>query len=428
LGIATATHTDDLVKFGVFYEIQLPFPHQEGEETRCFREALEHVELADRLGFDYMWGVEHHFLEDHALSSAPEVWLAAAAARTSRIRIGHGIACMPPGFMHPAHIAERIATLDQVSGGRVEFGTGESSSRMELEGYGVDKVTKREAYLEAVEQVCNMMVMTPYPGYDGKFFTMPCRNVVPKPVQKPHPPVWVAGKPDLAAQLGVGCLGFNVVGGKQAKILVDQYYQALAGSCIPIGHAVNANIAVLATMHCHRDAEIAKRNGENLRFFGYSIGKYYLNGSVQPGRGNSWEEFLAVKGELPDMGESPTSAIGTPAMIREHLRALRAAGVDQVLLLHQAGKLDHDANCRSLELFAREIMPEFVEDEDRREAQKAERLAPAIAAAMDRKKYLSMPDEIPYVPAYGHFSHMPTDADRLLEYSSDDTKGALGLP
>jgi alkanesulfonate monooxygenase SsuD/methylene tetrahydromethanopterin reductase-like flavin-dependent oxidoreductase (luciferase family) len=134
LGIVAATHTDGLVKFGVFYEIQLPFPHREGDEFRCFREALEHVELADRLGFDYMWGVEHHFLEDHALSSAPEVWLAAAAARTSRIRIGHGIACMPPGFMHPAYIAERIATLDQVSGGRVEFGTGESSSRMELEG------------------------------------------------------------------------------------------------------------------------------------------------------------------------------------------------------------------------------------------------------------------------------------------------------
>ena len=103
-----------------------------------FREALEHVELADRLGIQHMWAVEHHFLDDHALSSAPEVWLAAAAARTTNIRIGHGIVCMPPGFTHPARVAERIATLDQVSGGRVEFGTGESSSRMELEGFGVD--------------------------------------------------------------------------------------------------------------------------------------------------------------------------------------------------------------------------------------------------------------------------------------------------
>jgi alkanesulfonate monooxygenase SsuD/methylene tetrahydromethanopterin reductase-like flavin-dependent oxidoreductase (luciferase family) len=415
------------VKFGVFYEIQLPFPHQEGDENRCFREALEHVELADRLGFTHMWGVEHHFLEDHALSSAPEVWLAAAAARTSRIRIGHGIACMPPGFTHPAHIAERIATLDQVSNGRVEFGTGESSSRMELEGYGVDVTTKNDAYLEAVEQVCNMMVMTPYPGFEGRFFSMPCRNVVPKPVQKPHPPLWVAGKPDLAGRHGMGCLGFNVVGGRQAKIMVDQYYRTIAHECVPIGHAVNPNIAVLATMHCHRNVEVAQRNGTNLRFFGYSIGKYYLNGNVQPGRGNSWAEFEAVRSQLPDMGDSPTSAIGTPEMIRKHLRALQAAGVDQVLLLHQAGKLDHDANCQSLELFASEVMPEFVEHEDKRELDKAERLAPAIEAAMARKTYLKTLDIIPSVPAYGHFSHLPTDADRELEHTSEDTKGSLGL-
>ena len=126
------------MKFGVFYEVQLPTPHRDGDEGRMFREALEHVELADRLGIQHMWAVEHHFLDDHALSSAPEVWLAAAAARTKDIRIGHGIVCMPPGFTHPARVAERIATLDQVSGGRVEFGTGESSSRMEIEGFGVD--------------------------------------------------------------------------------------------------------------------------------------------------------------------------------------------------------------------------------------------------------------------------------------------------
>jgi alkanesulfonate monooxygenase SsuD/methylene tetrahydromethanopterin reductase-like flavin-dependent oxidoreductase (luciferase family) len=414
------------VKFGLFYELQLPAPHDEGEETRVFREALEHVELADRLGFHCMWGVEHHFLEDHALSSAPEVWLAAAAARTRDIRIGHGIVCTPPGFAHPAHIAERIATLDQVSGGRVEFGTGESSSRMELEGFGIDAATKRAAYLEALEQTCNMMTMTPYPGYEGEFFSMPCRNVVPKPAQKPHPPLWVAGKPDLAASLGMGCLGFNVVGGRQAKILVDQYYRILAEDCVPIGHAVNPNIAVLATMHCHEDGEVARRNGAHLRFFGYTIAKYYLDGNVQPGRSTTWDEFEAVRDRIPDMGDSPTSAIGTPGTIREHLRSLQAAGVDQVLLLHQGGKLDHDANCRSLELFAREVMPEFVEGEEAREAEKAERLAPAIEAALLRKQRLPMPAEIPRVPAYGRFSHMPTAEDIALETSAETT-GALGL-
>lgn len=415
------------MKFGVFYEIQLPAPHDPRDETRMFREALEHVELADRLGIHHMWAVEHHFLEDHALSSAPEVWLGAAAARTTNIRIGHGIVCMPPGFSHPARIAERIATLDQVSGGRAEFGTGESSSRMEIEGFGVDVATKREAYLEALEQTCNMMVMTPYPGFEGEHFSMPCRNVVPKPAQKPHPPLWVAGKPDVAAQHGMGCLGFNVVGGTQAKIMVDQYYKTLEDDCVPIGHAVNPNIAVLAMLHCDPDEDTARRNGENLKFFGYTIGKYYLNGRVQPGRSDSWAEFVAMKDQMRPVGESPTSAIGTPDTVREHLRALEAAGVDQVLFMHQAGELDHDANCRSLELFATEVMPEFVEYEAERHAAKAERLAPAIARAMARKRYLAPPDDIPIIEPYGRFSHYPTKEDYDLEGTTAATVGALGI-
>jgi alkanesulfonate monooxygenase SsuD/methylene tetrahydromethanopterin reductase-like flavin-dependent oxidoreductase (luciferase family) len=274
-----------------------------------------------------------------------------------------------------------------------------------------------------------MMAMTPYPGYDGEFFSMPCRNIVPKPAQRPHPPLWVAGKPDVAARHGMGCLGFNVVGGHQAKVMVDLYYRTLAEECVPIGHAVNPNIAVLATLHCDRDPDVARRNGEHLKFFGYTVGKYYLNGQVRPGAGGAWDEFLAVKDSFPEMGDSPTSAIGTPDQIRDHLRALQAAGVDQVMLMHQAGQLDHDANCRSLELFATEVMPEFVEGEDEREAAKAERLAPAIEAALARKAYLPMPDEIPAVVPYGRFSHFPTDEDRAIEAAAaaSDTLGALGV-
>jgi alkanesulfonate monooxygenase SsuD/methylene tetrahydromethanopterin reductase-like flavin-dependent oxidoreductase (luciferase family) len=417
------------MKFGVFYELQLPFPHRDEDVTRMFRETLEHVELAEQLGFHGIWGVEHHFLDDHSLSSAPEVWLAAAAARTSKIRIGHGIACVPPPFVHPARLAERVGVLDQVSQGRVEFGTGESSSRMELEGYGVDRDTKHEAYLEVLEQVCNMMTMTPYPGFDGDFFSMPCRNVVPKPAQKPHPPLWVAGKPELAARLGIGCLGFSVVGGRQAKVMVDRYYETLASSeCVPIGHSVNPQMSVLATMHCHDNGDVARDLGSNLRFFGYSVGKYYVTGAVQPGRGDSWGEFEAVRDAIPDMGDSPTSAIGTPDEIRVHLRALQAAGVDQVLILHQGGKMPFDANCESLEKFATQVMPEFVDGEDERERQKAARLEPAIEAALSRKQRMQDLDDVPVVNAYGHFSHVPTAEDLALEEgSSEETKGALGL-
>jgi alkanesulfonate monooxygenase SsuD/methylene tetrahydromethanopterin reductase-like flavin-dependent oxidoreductase (luciferase family) len=170
------------MKFGIFYEHQIPRPWDANAEHRIYREALEQVELADRIGIDYAWEVEHHFLEEYSHSSAPEVFLAACLQRTKRIRLGHGIVLMPPGYYHPARVAERIAALDLVSDGRVEFGTGELASILESGGYRVDVAEKRAAWQESVEQCLNMMVMTPYPGYEGKFFSMPCRNVVPKPL------------------------------------------------------------------------------------------------------------------------------------------------------------------------------------------------------------------------------------------------------
>lgn len=122
------------MKFGIFYEHQLPRPWSEDSEQVLIQQALEQVELADKLGFDVVWEVEHHFLEEYSHSSAPEVFLAAASQRTTDIRLGHGIIQTAPGYNHPARTAERVATLDLVSGGRVEFGSGESSSAAELEG------------------------------------------------------------------------------------------------------------------------------------------------------------------------------------------------------------------------------------------------------------------------------------------------------
>ena len=216
------------MQFGIFYEHQLPRPWTDGAEQRLFQEALEQVELADRLGLDYAWEVEHHFLEEYSHSSAPEVFLAAASQRTRRIRLGHGIVLAPPPYNHPARVAERIATLDLVSNGRVDFGTGESASRAELEGFNITPAQRREMWREAVEQIANMLVMEPYPGYIGNYFTMPCRNVVPKPVQKPHPPLWVAcSNRDtirLAARLGLGVLTFAFIDPTEAKQWIDDYY------------------------------------------------------------------------------------------------------------------------------------------------------------------------------------------------------------
>src|SRR3989442_478612 len=179
------------MQFGIFYEHQLPRPWQEDSEVRLIHEALAQVELADRLGIDYAWEVEHHFLEEYSHSSAPEVFLAACAARTERIRLGHGIVLMPPGYNHPARVAERIAMLDLVSRGRVEFGTGESASRMELEGFGVPPTEKRAMWRGAGAPGGPLVSQSPHPRLHRQECQKPPPNRLPKPGQKTHPPIWV---------------------------------------------------------------------------------------------------------------------------------------------------------------------------------------------------------------------------------------------
>src|ERR1700684_1892612 len=253
------------MKFGIFYEHQLPRPWDEGSERQLIADALDQIELADKLGIEYVWEVEHHFLEEYSHSSAPEVFLAACSQRTKNIRLGHGIVLMPPGYNHPARVAERIATLDLVSKGRVEFGTGESSALLELGGYRVPVEKKRDMWRETLEQCLNMMTMTPYPVLRDDFLECPGRNIVPKPVQKPHPPVWVACSNretiKLAARLGIGALTVAFVDPAQAKQWVDDYYRILKEECVPIGHAVNANIAMVTGFSVHRDGEEARRRG-----------------------------------------------------------------------------------------------------------------------------------------------------------------------
>lgn len=242
------------MQFGIFYEHQIPRPWKEGEEHKLFKDALEQVEVADRIGIEYVWEVEHHFLEEYSHSSAPEVFLAACSQRSKNIRLGHGIVLMPPSYNHPARVAERIATLDLISDGRVEWGTGESASRTELEGFNVPPAQKKDMWAETVRETAKMLASTPYPGYDGKYFSMPERNIVPKPLQKPHPPLWVAcsNRESIryAAKNGIGALTFAFIEPEEAKFWVDEYYTTFENECEPIGQAVNPNIAMVAGFMC----------------------------------------------------------------------------------------------------------------------------------------------------------------------------------
>jgi alkanesulfonate monooxygenase SsuD/methylene tetrahydromethanopterin reductase-like flavin-dependent oxidoreductase (luciferase family) len=422
------------MKFGIFYEHQLPKPWAEGAEQRLFQEALEQVELADRIGIDYAWEVEHHFLEEYSHSSAPEVFLAACSQRTRNIRLGHGICLSPPNYNHPARVAERVTTLDLVSNGRVDWGTGESSSLMELGGFRVPVEEKREMWREAVEQTANMMVMNPYPGFEGRYFSMPCRNVVPKPVQKPHPPIWVACSKretiHLAARCGIGALTFAFVDPAEAKQWVDDYYRILKTECVPIGHAVNANICMVSGFSIHPDREEALRRGlDGFGFFGYALGHFYIFGEHRPGHTDVWQRYLAAKDSLP---RNPARGIGTPDEVRAHLRAFADTGVDQVCFVQQGGNNRHEHICESLEIFARDILPEFKAEEAERERRKQEELAPYIAAAMARKQRMRElgPDEVPVYPALGR---QVVAQGQTAEISKDGKvadfgRGDIGVP
>jgi len=390
------------MEFGIFYEHQLPRPWTEDAEERLIRDALEQVELADRLGVGYAWEVEHHFLEEYSHSPAPEVFLAAASQRTKRIRLGHGIVLMPPAYNHPARVAERIAMLDLVSGGRVEFGTGESASRIELEGFGVSPAEKRAMWEEAVAQVALMLSRSPYPGHQGTYFSMPPRNVVPKPVQKPHPPMWLAcsSRPmiHLAARLGLGALTFAFIDVAEARHWVADYYETFKRECTPIAQAVNPTIAMVTGFMCHDDAEEAVRRGlEGFQFFGYALGHYYLFGSHVPGRTSVWEAFRG--NQIPMPGGS--GGIGTPEHVRDNLRAFEEAGVDQTVFIQQGGHNRHEHICESLELFAARVMPEFQERHEARRRRKAEELAPYVERALARRTPPPEPRQLPTVQAYG---------------------------
>src|SRR5437899_6536147 len=217
------------MKISLFLEHPVPKPWSADKERQVFQDALELVELADKVGVHCVWLTEHHFLEEYSHSSAPEIFLAAASQRTKNIRLGHGIALMPPRYNHPARVAERISTLDLISDGRVEFGTGESASEMELGGFGVPREEKKLMWEEATRECVNMMTRSPYPGYEGAYFGMPPRNVIPKPYQKPHPPLWVASSRRettmVAARLGMGSLGFAFETPEEAQERGEQYFE-----------------------------------------------------------------------------------------------------------------------------------------------------------------------------------------------------------
>jgi alkanesulfonate monooxygenase SsuD/methylene tetrahydromethanopterin reductase-like flavin-dependent oxidoreductase (luciferase family) len=252
--------------------------------------------------------------------------------------------------------------------------------------------------------------MQPYPGFNGKYFSMPHRNVVPKPLQKPHPPIWAAcsnrDSLQLAARLGIGGLTFAFVNAEEAKFWVDEYYETFKRNCTPIGQSVNPNVAMLTGFMCDRDHERAIKQGmEGANFFAYGLGHYWRDGTHIPGRTNLWSDFKKIPAtDVEKMERERKKAgmrgIGNPQHLIENFRNLEEAGVDQLIFLQQSGNYKHEQICKSLELFGAEVLPQFKQRDVRREQDKHNRLEPFIAQAQYQIEKLESMNEVPPVESY----------------------------
>jgi len=365
------------MKFGIFYELQLPRPWHANGELKLYQDALAQLEQADRLGYDFAWEVEHHFLEEYSHSPVPKAFLGAASQRTKNIRLGHGIIQLTTS--HPARVAERVAVLDLLSNGRCEFGMGESASITELEPFGRSMEDKREVFEEAVRAIFPMF-KEGGSEHHGKYFDIPLRNVVPKPVQKPHPPLWMACSQletiQRAGRNGFGALGFQFVSAEAAHAWVHAYYNAITKRREKLAdYVINPNIALVSFFMCARTDEEARRRAEGATFFQFAL-RFYGNqpGRQRPAPGtvNMWDEYNAWKRANPDQQEKALRGglIGSPETLRRKLARFETSHIDQVILLNQAGKNSHEHICESLELFAREVMPEFQSHEPAHQAWK----------------------------------------------------------
>jgi alkanesulfonate monooxygenase SsuD/methylene tetrahydromethanopterin reductase-like flavin-dependent oxidoreductase (luciferase family) len=356
------------MKFGIFYEHSVSRPWSDVSEWRAYHQALEQICLADDLGFDQVWEVEHHFLEEYSHSSAPEVFLAAAAAQTKNIHVGQGIALCLPQINHPARIAERAAALDIISNGRLEFGTGRSATWTELGGFRVKPDDTKRMWDEVIRTIPQMWTQEHF-SHDGEFFTMPDRNVLPKPIQKPHPPMWVAvSSPETAiqaAERGMGLLGVSIGTPDEYKQRVSDYRRIIKNAQ-PVGHFVNNQVNGVGWMYCgESDEEARKVGGPGSMAFMNAAAHLTGVGSVYPSPAYSAQASAVQLRNRPGDVAGPvqqSTPIGGPETVIDALRKWEEIGVDRMCFLINFDQvIPHQKILASLKRFAKEVMPAFAE-------------------------------------------------------------------
>ncbi len=360
------------MEFGLFVQAHVPRHEVEAnpggaEHARLMRE-LELAEHCDRHGFKYAWSVEHHFLEEYSHLSASEVFLPYIAARTTRIHVGSAIFNLTPPVNHPARIAERVAMLDHLSEGRFEFGTGRGSSSTEFKGFCIpDGDTTRAMFDESLREILRMWRETPY-SYQGKFFSMPERNILPKPYTKPHPPLWVAcGSPstfEKAARLGLGALCFSLGSPKDFESLIKVYKDTIRHA-EPVGAYVNDNVACVTALVCMEDRKKARQVAMSMGS-GYhtSLVFRYLDTFPRPAGVPPWPQLIPEPNaaQLEERIASGQRIVGDPDECAKAVQQYADVGCDQIIFGILASSQPQEIALQSAELFGKHVIPRFDKD------------------------------------------------------------------
>lgn len=364
------------MKFGLIYELQQQKPWVENQEHKTYHDALEQIELADRVGFDYAWEVEHHFLTEYSHSSAPEVFLAAASQRTKNIRIAQGVALLPSPFNHPIRVAERAAALDIVSNGRLDLGTGRSITEQELGGFGIDPADSRPMWEEAIQMIPKMWTNETF-SWEGDYFVVPPRQVLPKPIQKPHPPLWMAcTQPEsfrIAGSKGLGALSFGFIAPGVLEASISLYRDAIA-NCEPVGDFVNNQFAATSfACVAPTDEEAIEFGKPAAEFFQDSIGVLFIPWAKKTDAPSTYQYYVSMAqmiearqkldpnglGRFEEQWESGTLVMGSPERVRKAVEKYVESGVDQLLLMVQVGRVPHEKVMQTIRLMGEEVIPAF---------------------------------------------------------------------
>lgn len=371
------------MEFGVFHSAHVPVqPTPDAQRKAEHARLLDEVavcEAADRAGFKYAWFTEHHFLAEYSHISASEVMMGFCAARTTRIHLGSGIWNLTPPVNPPARVAERVAMMDHLSEGRFEFGTGRGSSSTEFKGFMIpDGETTRAMHDEALPEILRMFKETSY-SYDGEWFSMPERNVLPKPWSQPHPPLWIAcGNPstfEKAARLGMGALCFTI-GPPDVLAPLIEIYKRNIGNAEPVGDYVNDNVACVTRGFCLPDRDEARARAVTMGSGYYqSLVFRWLDSFPRPPGIPEWPELVPE----PDL-ETIDAQIGMGLMLvgdpddcAHVVQKYVDIGCDQLIVGALNNNLSAEECIRSLETMGEHLIPRF--DTDPQHRTTAQRLA-----------------------------------------------------